>query len=150
MSNIQGMQAEFMIAAQQKLNTLRSVLKERGPNKQAELYMDLIEEEFDELHKWFVIYSNSVREDEKLGALAEVLDGVCDLAVVMMGFCNSLGLPFDQAYNEVHRSNMNKFVPNGDGTYTILKRADGKVIKPANWVKPNIMSILKYRLVVGE
>jgi len=150
MSNIQALQAEFMVAGQQKLNGLREILKERGPNKQAALYMNLIEEEFDELQKWFVVYANAVREDEKLAALCEVLDGICDLSVVLMGLCNSLGLPFDSAFLEVHKSNMNKFVPNEDGTYTILKRVDGKIIKPSTWQKPNIMSILKYRLIMGD
>lgn len=149
MSNIQGKQAEFMVLAQQRIYTLREVLK-KGPNPQAELYMNLIEEEFDELQASFTKYSNTVREDERLAILCDVLDGVADMAVVLMGLCNSLGLPFDSAFHEVHRANMNKFVDRGDGVLTILKRADGKVIKPTGWTPPNIMSILKYRLVVGE
>lgn len=148
MSNVQGKQAEFMVMAGQKLFSLREVLKARGANPQAELYMTLVEEEFDELQKAFVNYSNAVREDERLAILCEVLDGISDMVVVLMGLCNSLGLPFDPAFNEVHRSNMTKFVMDeATGQYRILKRADGKVIKPKEWTKPNIMSILKYKLV---
>ncbi len=149
MSNIQGKQAEFMAMTGQKIFTLREVLK-KGPNPQAELYMNLIEEEFDELQSAFVKYSNTIREDERLAILCEVLDGIADMSVVLMGLCNSLGLPFDAAFNEVHRSNMNKFVDDGTGVLRILKRVDGKVIKPVGWTPPNIMSILKYRLVTGE
>lgn len=149
-TNIQGKQAEFMAMTGQKIFGLREVLKARGANPQAEMYMNLVEEEFDELQKAFTIYSNTIREDERLQALCEVLDGIADMAVVLMGLCNSLGLPFDAAFNEVHRSNMTKFVQDADGKFVILKRADGKVIKPANWTKPNIISILKYKLVVGD
>jgi hypothetical protein len=45
---------------------------------------------------------------------------------------------------------MNKFVKQEDGTYRILKRADGKIVKPKDWQRPDIMSILKYKLVIGE
>jgi len=64
----------------------------------------------------------------------------------MMGVCNSLGLPFDAAFHEVHKSNMNKFTM-VDGQYKILKRVDGKVVKPHDWTPPNLMSILKYYLI---
>ena len=150
MSNIQGKQAEFMVMAGQKIYTLREILKTNKASPQAELYMNLIEEEFDELQAAFVRYSNTVREDERLAILCEVLDGVADMAVVLMGLCNSLGLPFDSAFHEVHKANMNKFIDGGDGVLKILKRADGKVIKPSGWTPPNIMSILKYRLVIGD
>jgi predicted HAD superfamily Cof-like phosphohydrolase len=149
--NIQQRQAEFMIAAHQKLFALSEVLAEKhAPSAQAKLYMDLIDEEYDELQKAFATYGDALREDEKLAALADLLDAVCDLSVVMMGLCNSLGLPFHAAFDEVHKSNMNKFVKNDDGTYTILKRTDGKVIKPKDWKKPNIIDILKYYLIRGE
>lgn len=151
MSNIQGKQAEFMVMAGQRICTLREVLRANKPNPQAELYMNLIEEEFDELQAAFVRYSNAVREDERLAILCEVLDGVADMAVVLMGLCNSLGLPFDAAFHEVHKSNMTKFaMDEASGQLHILRRADGKIIKPKDWTPPNLMSILKYKMVVGE
>jgi predicted HAD superfamily Cof-like phosphohydrolase len=146
--NIQGQQAEFMVAGQQQLGRLRQIVNAKGnTNDQAILYMNLCEEEFGELEDAFKIFLAAVRPDEKMAALSELLDAVCDLAVVMMGLCNSLGLPFEPAFNEVHRSNMAKFVMQEDGSFKILKRADGKIIKPHDWTKPNIIDILKYKMI---
>lgn len=147
MSNIQAKQAEFMVAGQQELGRLRKIINQTKPTQQELLYFNLCEEEFKECEEAFDIYLKAIRPDEKMAALAELLDGICDLAVVMMGLCNTLGLPFDPAFQEVHRSNMAKFEMLPDGTFRILKRADGKVIKPHNWTKPNIIDILKYKMI---
>lgn len=147
--SIQAKQAEFMVACDQRIRTLRETLKLKSIPKEATLYMNLIEEEFKELEGAFSVLVEADYEDAKLAALADLLDGVSDLAVVMMGLCNSLGLPFQEAFNEVHRSNMTKTVKQLDGSYKVMKRADGKVMKPADFKRPDIMSILKYRLVTG-
>lgn len=149
MINIQGKQAEFMVFAGQPLHKLRDVLKQKNLNPETRLYYDLCLEEIKELQLAFDEYGRAIQEDEKLACLCDVADAVGDLAVVMMGLCNSLGIPFDQVYQEIHRSNMNKFVQTPEGP-KLLKRADGKVIKPNGWMKPNIMSVLKYALVMGE
>lgn len=149
--NPQAMQAQFMIAGEQKVRTLNEVLAMKHVPKEAYLYMNLITEEMQkEMDEVFKALENAVYPDEKLAALCEVLDAIADSVVVLMGLANSLGLPFAQAYELVHQSNMNKFVKQEDGTYRILKRADGKVVKPKDWKRPDIMSLLKYKLVIGE
>jgi len=143
-------QKEFMLAGGQRVYTLNEVINMKASvPKEAYLYMNLIEEEKKELDRAFNILSNTIYPDEKLAALADLLDQICDLKVVISGLSNSLGLPEDMAYDEVHKSNMNKFVRSSDGKYKVIKREDGKVIKPADWSPPDILSILKYKLVTG-
>ena len=99
-----------------------------GPGVPArEIYLlrrKLIEEELDE-------YFEAACE----GNTVEVLDALCDLAYILMGtvLVHGMGDVFDEAFAEVHRSNMSKF-PNG----VALRRADGKVIKPESWSPPNL------------
>lgn len=66
--------------------------------------------------------------------LVEVIDGLCDLLYVVYGAAVTMGIDLDPFYAEVHRSNMAK---EGGGT-----RADGKILKPAGWLPPDIESIL--------
>lgn len=147
MSNLQGKQAEFMVAGEQRLYMINDMLKLTSTPEQLMLYMNLCEEEFKELEDSFEVFMKAVREDEKIAALADLLDAVCDLTYVLMGLCNSAGLPFHEAFDEVHRANMAKFERQDDGTYKILRRVDGKIVKPKDWKAPNIINILKYRLI---
>lgn len=71
--------------------------------------------------------------------LVEILDGAVDSVYVIYQLCNTLGLPFDEAFAEVQRSNMAKRAPDG----TVHYREDGKVLKPPGWTPPNIADIIK-------
>ena len=84
----------------------------------------LIQEELDE-------YLDAV----SLGDTVETLDALCDLAYVIMGtvLAHGMGDVFDDAFAEVHRSNMAKF-PGG----VVHRRADGKIVKPDSWTPPNL------------
>lgn len=147
----QALQSEFMFAGGQKRFSLNEIIASKKVPQQAYMYMNLIiEEKDDELNKAFNSYANSIYPDEKLRALADLLDAICDAKVVLSGLANTLGLPEDAAFSEVHKSNMNKFVPDGKGGFQVLKRADGKIIKPRDWNPPDILSILRYKLVIGE
>ena len=101
---------------------------EVGFNKQAELYFKLIREEFDELVRAYF---------EK--DMVEIADGCADLKWVIEGLEITLNLPQQEIWNEVARSNLAKISTNGK----VLKREDGKVLKPEGWTPPNIKSILK-------
>lgn len=149
MSNLQLKQAEFMLASGQELVQLRKTMKLNKMHPQATLYMNLCEEEFSELEAAMKKLSESVYETERIAAVSEVADAVCDLAVVMMGLCNSIGIPFHACYDEVHRSNMRK-CQEVDGQYKIVKREDGKILKPDTWTPPDLINILRYKLVTGE
>ncbi len=66
--------------------------------------------------------------------LLETIDGLCDLLYVAYGTAVTLGVDLEPFFDEVHRSNMAKV----GGPV----RADGKRLKPAGWLPPNLASIL--------
>jgi predicted HAD superfamily Cof-like phosphohydrolase len=89
---------------------------------QSDLYMELIREEFEELKEG---YENS--------DITEVADACGDLIWVILGLANSLGIPMHRVWHEVSASNMSKTV---DGK--VIKREDGKILKPDTYFPPNI------------
>jgi predicted HAD superfamily Cof-like phosphohydrolase len=94
--------------------------------EQAELYKNLIVEEFHELIAGFA--------DKDI---VEVADALADMVWVIMGLASSLDIPFDRVWEEVRNSNMSKVV-NGKCIF----REDGKVLKPDTYFKPNIRKAL--------
>lgn len=92
----------------------------------ADLYMSLITEEYNET--WEAFHKRDI---------VEVADGLADMVWVIMGMASVLGIPFDAVWNEVRASNMSKFV---DGK--VVKNADGKIMKPEGYFRPNIEKVL--------
>ena len=119
--NYQKDVSEFMILGEQKVSPVLNL-----KNDQTQLYMNLIEEEFNETLNAFI-------EDD----LVEVADGLADMVWVIMGMCNSAGIDFDKIWKEVKSSNMSKFV---DGKF--IKNDAGKIKKPETYFKPNIKKAL--------
>jgi predicted HAD superfamily Cof-like phosphohydrolase len=98
-------------------------------NQQTLLYFDLVREEFYEL-------SYAVKNMD----VVETADACADLIWVIEGLCHSLGIPLQKVWDEVNRSNMSKTV---DGK--LIKREDGKVLKPDTYSPPDIATILNSR-----
>ena len=74
--------------------------------------------------------------------LVEIADALADIIYIACGTAVSYGIPLDEIFNEVHRSNMAKLV---DGK--VLRREDGKIQKPEGWTSPDIKNILdKYTI----
>lgn len=71
------------------------------------------------------------------GDLIEVADALADLLYVVYRAALAYGLPIDEIFAEVHRSNMTKF-PGGK----VIRREDGKILKPDTWEAPKIKEIL--------
>lgn len=94
-----------------------------------ELRIKLLKEEVDE-------YAEAARS----GDLVEVLDALADIGYILAGTIINHGMQqiYDDAFNEVHRSNMAKLV---DGK--VLRRDDGKVMKPEGWMPPNLSQFLE-------
>ena len=90
------------------------------------LRMKLITEEFNELC-----------DAEQANDIVEVADAIADIIYIACGTAVSYGIPLDDVFAEVHRSNMAKLV---DGK--VIRRADGKVQKPEGWTAPDIKSVL--------
>ena len=94
---------------------------------QAFLYKELVREEFQELEEAF-------RNQD----VVETADAIADMIFVLIGLCNTLGINFDAVWKEVCRSNLSKIPDTG----VILRREDGKVIKPPTFSPPNIPEAL--------
>lgn len=67
------------------------------------------------------------------GDVVEFLDGILDCDVVNAGSAIAFGLPYDKAFDNVHRSNMSKLT-NG----VAVKDAGGKVIKPPTYTPADL------------
>jgi predicted HAD superfamily Cof-like phosphohydrolase len=76
--------------------------------------------------------------------LVEVLDGCADISVVTIGTLSAFGVIDSPLLEEVDKSNLAKF---GDGGY---KRKDGKWVKPPNWLKPDINSVIDEQISQAE
>lgn len=65
-------------------------------------------------------------------------DATVDLRYVLHGLELECGIPGDEVFTEVHASNLAKLGPDG----AALRRADGKVLKPAGWRPPDVAGVL--------
>ena len=92
-----------------------------------DLRINLLEEEFKE-------YMNAEEKND----ITEIADALADIIYIACGTAVSYGIPLDEVFTEVHRSNMAKLV-DGKPIY----REDGKVMKPAGWTPPDIEGVLK-------
>lgn len=94
------------------------------------LRINLLAEELDEL-----------KEALAAGDLTETLDALIDLQYVLDGAFLSFGLQHvkQDAFDEVHRSNMSKL---GEDGKPIRRESDGKVLKGPNYFKPDISKFL--------
>lgn len=71
----------------------------------------------------------------ELDLLTDMADALADLLYVVLGSGVALGIDLDDVFQEVHRSNMTKFI---DGH----RRADGKYVKGPSYTPANIRSVL--------
>ena len=94
--------------------------------KERTLREKLLEEEFNE-------YMRAELNDD----LVEIANALADIIYIACGTAVSYGIPLDDIFAEVHRSNMAKLV---DGK--VIRREDGKVQKPEGWTAPDIRSVL--------
>jgi len=94
--------------------------------------MDLIEEEALEIADELPgVFTNRTQEAIDKAAFTKEL---ADLLYVTYGMAVTFGLPIDEVFERVHRSNMSKLDDDGKPIY----REDGKVLKGPNYEKPNL------------
>jgi len=92
--------------------------------------------------------------------IVEVADALTDQLYVLVGtfIAHGLGDKMEELFNEVHRSNMSKFIREQDtidlfndkevdkcvkrGNFYVATNKYGKIIKPITYSKPNLKSIL--------
>jgi predicted HAD superfamily Cof-like phosphohydrolase len=76
-------------------------------------------------------------EGEATDDLIEIADALADMVYIAYGTAVAYGIRLDKVFEEVHSSNMSKLV---DGK--VIRREDGKILKPAGWTPPDINSVL--------
>ena len=108
------------------LDVLRFITAcDQEPSREnAELYFNLIKEEFEEY-----VVAHRLKDE------VEMLDACMDMIWVILGFCHMKGYKVDAAWNEVARSNLAKI---DAATGKVHKREDGKVLKPEGWKPPEL------------
>lgn len=97
----------------------------------------LIEEESAELLDALSVIENllpSLDTLARLRLLAKVADGIADLVYVALGGAVSFGIDMEPIWQMVHEANMAKI----GGSI----REDGKILKPQNWIHPNVKEAL--------
>jgi predicted HAD superfamily Cof-like phosphohydrolase len=107
--------ATFMAAGEQTIN--------QNNDKQSELYLNLIKEEYQEL------LDARQSNDEVL-----TIDACFDTIWVIVGYMLSKGWDCEKIWDEGALSNLRKI---DTKTLKILKREDGKILKPEGWQPPN-------------
>lgn len=93
------------------------------------LYRNLINEEYWE-------FQDGIKKNDDV----EQLDACMDMIWVILGYCKMKGFNVDGAWAEVARSNLDKI---DSTTGKVIKRADGKVLKPEGWRGPELANFVK-------
>ena len=101
---------------------------ENNPS-QAELYMNLIREEYAEL----IVAKNDSND-------TEIIDACFDMMWVIVGYMLSRGWDCERIWDEGALSNLKKI---DTTTRKVLKREDGKVMKPEGWKPPDFSKFVK-------
>lgn len=114
-------QDKFMIACEQTVTGMN--------DDQFRMYSNLITEEYNELQEALA------NKDA-----VETLDALTDILVVTIGAMNSMGADGEGAWREVMATNFAKI---DRRTGKVLRRDDGKVLKPEGWEPPNLAKFLK-------
>lgn len=97
---------------------------QNASEENAKLYKKLMDEEYTE-------FLDACDANDEV----EMLDACMDLIWVTLGYCHMKGYRVDAAWNEVARSNHAKI---DSVTGKVLKREDGKVLKPEGWTPPDL------------
>ena len=88
----------------------------------------------------YTLMSEENEEYVEAGSETELADALGDMLYVLVGTILEHGMhhKIEEVFSEIHRSNMTKVV---DGK--VVRRRDGKILKPETYEKPNIEAILK-------
>lgn len=102
------------------------------------LATNLIQEEVNKelLPALYLWEANPSREN-----LVEVFDGIIDSVYVVFQLCYALNLPFELGFARVHLNNLQKIQHDEQGN--LLKRADGKLMKPVGHPKPDLLDLVE-------
>lgn len=99
---------------------------------QSSLYHNLIVEEYNEF-----IAARNAKDD------VEIIDACFDMMWVIVGYMQSRGWDCENIWDEGAMSNLAKI---DKETGKVIKRADGKVLKPEGWQPPNFAKFVKAKM----
>ena len=111
------------------IDTFATACDQPASPENYEMYIGLIDEEYTELQ-------TALGNNDDV----EQLDALIDILVVTMGAIRAAGWDSEAAWNEVMRTNFAKIDPE---TGKVIKRADGKVLKPEGWQPPQLAQFIK-------
>ena len=100
----------------------------------ASLYRRLINEEYNE-------FLEAYQDNDEV----EQLDACMDMIWVILGYCYMKNFQVHGAWNEVAKSNLSKI---DRTTGKVIKREDGKVLKPEGWRPPDLGSYANKKLAL--
>lgn len=140
MTNEQDQITQFMVKATQNTPEYPTIIAPHTAN----LRVTLILEELLEFAEavGFTLKVDSFRPNGNPVNLKDAYDGIIDLLVVVIGAAVAMGLKLEPGWQEVHRSNMSKFI---DGH----RREDGKWIKGPSYSPAQLEPIIKAMLTSG-
>ncbi len=110
------------------IDTFQQACDQQPSEENYKMYLDLIREETDELEE-------AIQDNDKV----EQLDALVDILVVTMGAIRAAGWDGQGAWKEVMDTNFAKIDPT---TGKVIKREDGKVLKPEGWKAPDLVHYL--------
>jgi predicted HAD superfamily Cof-like phosphohydrolase len=110
------------------IDTFQTACDQEPSMENYAMYLDLITEEYEELKE-------AVIENDRV----EQLDALVDILVVTMGAIRAGGFDGEGAWKEVMDTNFAKIDPT---TGKVIKREDGKVLKPKGWTAPNLTKFI--------
>lgn len=99
-----------------------------------ELRRTLLREEYQEVIAEFDRLSEASSEQERTDAMVALMHELADLLYVTYGAFTAFGVDADAVFGELHRANMQKV--------SGPRRADGKVMKPADFQPADIGRII--------
>ena len=109
--------------------------------KTLDLHHTLIREEYAEVTEAVELLRATEDGDAQTAALAHLMHECADLLFVTYGMMVACGVDADEVYGEISRANMHK----ASGP----RRADGKVLKPDDFVPADVLTIIRGQMGSG-
>ena len=110
------------------------------------LRLRLIREEYQEGYDELATLALPQSVPETFETYRRLLKELADLRYVLEGAAVAFGLPIDEAFTVVHRSNMSKLGVDGKPIY----REDGKALKGPCYAPPDMLGLVPSPITIPE
>ncbi len=110
------------------INKFATACDQEPGKENYDMYLNLIREEMGELEE-------AIKENNRI----EQLDALIDILVVTLGAIRAGDFKGKCAWKEVMKTNFAKINPE---TGKVIKREDGKVLKPKGWEAPKLKQFI--------